>query len=159
MFLFLCSFSIAFWGCLDLFYFHLRFIKNFQIIREKFPFFSQFFTMHLNCGVVAIVRNPGGRHTQVPHAVALFTFLSLCPRLLPWARSVRTRYSFTLPLGYCRGLALCVFVILLRFPLGCCRGLAWICSLSARVCSVLAQHHIECHHEAEAHHKCYGGAV
>lgn len=64
MFLFLCSFSIAFWGCLDLFYFHLRFIKNFQIIWEEFPFFSQFFTMHLNCGVVAIVRNPGGRHTQ-----------------------------------------------------------------------------------------------
>ena len=25
--------------------------------------------------------------------------------------------------------------------------------------SGLAQHHIECHHEAEAHHKCYGGAV
>ena len=25
--------------------------------------------------------------------------------------------------------------------------------------SVLAQHHIECHHKAEAHHKCYGGAV
>jgi hypothetical protein len=72
MFLFLCSFSIAFWECLDLFYFYLRFIKNFQIIQEKFPFFSQFFTIHLNCGVVA-----------------LFTFLSLCPRLLPWARSVR----------------------------------------------------------------------
>ena len=32
-------------------------------------------------------------------------------------------------------------------------------SLCARVCSGLAQHHIECHHEAEAHHKCYGGAV
>lgn len=132
MFLFLCSFSIAFWGCLVLFYFYLRFIKNFQIIREEFPFFSQFFTIHLTCGVVAIIRNTGGRHTQarVPHAVALFTFLSLCPRLLPWARSVRARYSFTLSLGCCRGLALC-----------------------------LAQHHIECHHEAEAHHKCYGGAV
>lgn len=115
MFLFLCSFSIAFWGCLVLFYFYLRFIKNFQIIREKFPFFSQFFTIHLNCGVVAIVRNPGGRHTQVPHAVALFTFLSLCPRLLPWARSVRARYSFTLSLGCCRGLALCVLVICVCF--------------------------------------------
>ena len=115
MFLFLCSFSIAFWGCLVLFYFYLRFIKNFQIIREEFPFFSQFFTMHLNCGVVAIVRNPGGRHTQVPHAVALFTFLSLCPRLLPWARSVRARYSFTLSLGCCRGLALCVLVICVCF--------------------------------------------
>ena len=115
MFLFLCSFSIAFWGCLDLFYFHLRFIKNFQIIWEEFPFFSQFFTMHLTYGVVAIVRNPGGRHTQVPHAVALFTFLSLCQRLLPWARSVRARYSFTLSLGCCRGLALCVLVICVCF--------------------------------------------
>lgn len=115
MFLFLCSFSIAFWGCLVLFYFYLRFIKNFQIIREKFPFFSQFFTIHLNCGVVAIVRNPGGRHSQVPHAVALFTFLSLCPRLLPWARSVRARYSFTLSLGCCRGLALCVLIICVCF--------------------------------------------
>ena len=47
----MCSFSIAFWGCLDLFYFYLRFIKNFQIIREEFPFFSQFFTIHLNCGL------------------------------------------------------------------------------------------------------------
>lgn len=115
MFLFLCSFSIVFWGCLDLFYFYLRFIKNFQIIREEFPFFSQFFTIHLTCGVVAIVRNPGGRHSQVPHAVALFTFLSLCPRLLPWARSVRARYSFTLSLGCCRGLALCVLVICVCF--------------------------------------------
>lgn len=107
MFLFLCSFSIAFWGRLDLFYFYLRFIKNFQIIWEEFPFFSQFFTIHLTCGVVAMGRNPGGRHTQarvglcvpaarVPHAVALFTFLSLCPRLLPWARSVRASHSFTL---------------------------------------------------------------
>ena len=33
---------------------------------------------------------------RVPHSVALFTFLSLCPRLLPWARSVRACYSFTL---------------------------------------------------------------
>ena len=64
MFLFLCSFSIAFWGCLVLFYFYLRFIKNFQIIREEFPFFSQFFTIHLTCGVVAIVRNPGGGARQ-----------------------------------------------------------------------------------------------
>lgn len=116
MFLFLCSFSIVFWGCLDLFYFYLRFIKNFQIIREEFPFFSQFFTIHLTCcGGLAIVRNPGGRHSQVPHAVALFTFLSLCPRLLPWARSVRARYSFTLSLGCCRGLALCVLIICVCF--------------------------------------------
>ena len=41
MFLFLCSFYIAFWGCLDLFY--LRFIKNFQIIWEEFPFFFTVF--------------------------------------------------------------------------------------------------------------------
>ena len=41
MFLFLCSFCIAFWGCLDLFY--LRFIKNFQIIWEEFPFFFTVF--------------------------------------------------------------------------------------------------------------------
>lgn len=141
MFLFLCSFSIAFWGRLDLFYFYLRFIKNFQIIWEEFPFFSQFFTIHLTCGVVAIVRNPSGRHTQarVPHAVALFTFLSLCPRLLPWARSV------------------CACYLCMLCPVSA--GLAWICSLFTRVCSGLAQHHIECHHEAEAHHKCYGGAV
>lgn len=135
MFLFLCSFSIAFCGCLDLFYFHLRFIKNFQIIWEEFPFFSQFFTMHLNCGVLA-----------------LFTFLSLCPRLLPWARSVRACYSFTLPLGCCRGLALCVLVICVCFA----RSPPGLLGFAR---SGLAQHHIECHHEAEAHHKCYGGAV
>lgn len=129
MFLFLCSFSIAFWGCLVLFYFYLRFIKNFQIIREEFPFFSQFFTIHLTCGVVAIVRNPGGRHTQVPHAVALFTFLSLCPRLLPWARSVRARYSFTLSLGCCRGLALCVLVICVCFSRSPPGSLGFSCSL------------------------------
>ena len=79
--------------------------------------------------------------------------------------------------GYCRGLALCVPVIFFTLcprPLPRARsvhvcylcmlcpvsaGLAWICSLFARFCSGLAQHHIECHHEAEAHHKCYGGAV
>ena len=64
---------------------------------------------------------------------------TLSPRLLPWARSVRADY-------------LCMLC-----PVSA--GLAWFCSLSARVCSGLAQHHIECHHEAEAHHKCYGGAV
>lgn len=106
MFLFLCSFSIAFWGCLVLFYFCLRFIKNFQIIREEFPFFSQFFTIHLTCGVVA-----------------LFTFLSLCVLVI----------LLRFPLGCCRGLALCVFVILLRFPLGCCRGLA-LCMFVICVC-------------------------
>ena len=45
------SFYIAFWGCLDFFYFYLRFIKIFQMNWEDFPFFSQFFTMHLNCGL------------------------------------------------------------------------------------------------------------
>ncbi len=141
MFLFLCSFSIAFWGCLVLFYFYLRFIKNFQIIREEFPFFSQFFTMHLNCGVLA-----------------LFTFLSLCPRLLPWARSVHVCYSFTLSprlLPWARSVRADYLCMLCPVS----AGLAWICSPFARVCSGLAQHHIECHHEAEAHHKCYGGAV
>ena len=64
---------------------------------------------------------------------------TLSPRLLPWARSVRADY-------------LCMLC-----PVSA--GLAWICSPFARVCSGLAQHHIECHHEAEAHHKCYGGAV
>ena len=41
MFLFLCSFYIAFWRCLDLFY--LGFIKNFQIIWEEFSFFFTVF--------------------------------------------------------------------------------------------------------------------
>ena len=41
MLLFLCSFYIAFWGYLDLFY--LRFIKNFQIIWEEFSFFFTVF--------------------------------------------------------------------------------------------------------------------
>lgn len=149
MFLFLCSFSIAFWGCLDLFYFHLRFIKNFQIIWEEFPFFSQFFTIHLTCGVVAIVRNPGGRHTQarVPHSVALFTFLSLCPRLLPSARSIHVCYSFTLSpqlLPLARSVHVCYSFTLSPRLLPWARsvragylcmlcpvsaGLAWFCSL------------------------------
>lgn len=136
----------------------MRFIKNFQIIREEFPFFSQFFTMHLNCGVVAIVRSLCVPAARVPHAVALFTFLSLCPRLLPWARSVRAGYSFTLfprLLPWARSVRACYLYMLCPVS----AGLAWFCSLSARVCSGLAQHHIECHHEAEAHHKCYGGAV
>ena len=37
------------------------------------------------------------------------------------------------PLGCCRGLALCMLVILLRFPLGCCLGLA-LCVLVICVC-------------------------
>lgn len=143
----------------------MRFIKNFQIIREEFPFFSQFFTIHLTCRVVAIVRNPGGRHSQalvgyatlpslcvpaarVPHAVALFTFLSLCVLVI----------LLRFPIGCCRGLALCVFVICVCFARSP-PGSLWICSLFARFCSGLAQHHIECHHKAETHHKCYGGAV
>ncbi len=36
-------------------------------------------------------------------------------------------------LGCCRGLALCVFAILLIFPLGCCRGIA-LCVLIICVC-------------------------
>ena len=59
MFLFLCNFSIAFWGCLDLFYFHLRFIKNFQIIWEEFPLFSQFFTICLYLRGIGYSTEPG----------------------------------------------------------------------------------------------------
>ena len=83
-----------------------------------------------------------------PHAVALFTFLSLCVLVI----------LLRFPIGCCRGLALCVFVICVCFARSP-PGSLWICSLFARFCSGLAQHHIECHHEAEAHHKCYGGAV
>ena len=74
--------------------------------------------------------------------------------------------------GYCRGLALCMFVICVCFarslPGSLCACLLFfysfpsavaVGSLSARVCSGLSQHHIECHHETEAHHKCYGSAV
>lgn len=118
MFLFLCSFSIAFWGRLDLFYFYLRFIKNFQIIWEEFPFFSQFFTIHLTCGVVAMGRNPGGRHTQArvglpPGFLTLWLYLPFC------------RFAH----GYCRGLALCMFVILLRFPSAAAAGSLCACLL------------------------------
>ena len=86
--------------------------------------------------------------------------------------------------GYCRGLALGMVVICVCFaqspPGSLCTCLLFVYALpglrrvrSVRVCysftlsprllpwarSGLAQHHIECHHEAEAHHKCYGGAV
>ena len=167
MFLFLCSFYIAFWGCLDLFY--LRFIKNFQIIWEEFSFFFTVFHNAfdlLGCGYST---EPGRQaHTgsgglryaaKILYEIMLAGFLCLtkpafmrrpwritpCPAVLGWAflcfvgiistvsrrvRSGRVCYSFTLS------------------P----RLLPW-----AR--SGLAQHHIECHHEAEAHHKCYGGAV
>ena len=63
--------------------------------------------------------------------------------------------------GLCRGLALCGLGICVCFARSL-PGLAWICSicsLSARGCSGLAQHHIKCHHEAEAHHKCYSCAI
>ena len=142
MFLFLCSFSIAFWGCLVLFYFCLRFIKNFQIIREEFPFFSQFFTIHLNCcGGLAIVRNPGGRHSQArvglpPGFLTLWLYLPFCRFAHGYCRGLALCVFAILlrfPLGCCRGLALCMFVILLRFPLGCCRGLA-LCVLIICVC-------------------------
>ena len=151
MFLFLCSFSIAFWGCLVLFYFCLRFIKNFQIIREEFPFFSQFFTIHLNCcGGLAIVRNPGRpwRITPCP-AVLGWAFLCFVGIISTVSRQLRyspSRACVCLPPGF---LTLWLYLPSCRFAHGYCRGLA-LC---------LAQHHIECHHEAEAHHKCYGGAV
>ena len=177
MFLFLCSFYIAFWGCLDLFY--LRFIKNFQIIWEEFSFFFTVFHNAfdlLGCGYST---EPGRQaHTgsgglryaaKILYEIMLAGFLCLtkpafmrrpwritpCPAVLGWAFlcfvgiistvSRQLRYSpsracvclppgfLTLWLylpscrfahGYCRGLALGVFVILLRFLLGCCRGLA-----------------------------------
>ena len=148
MFLFLCSFYIAFWGCLDLFY--LRFIKNFQIIREEFSFFFTVFHNAfdlLGCGYStepgrqALTGSGSSRCGSIYLLVALPTAIAvgslwaclLFVYALPGlrrVRSVRVCYSFTLS------------------P----RLLPW-----AR--SGLAQHHIECHHEAEAHHKCYGGAV
>ena len=112
----MCSFSIAFWGCLDLFYFHLRFIKNFQIIWEEFPFFSQFFTIHLNCCVCL-----------PPGFLTLWLYLPSCRFAHGYCRGLALcMFAILLlfPLGCCRGLALCMLVILLRFPLGCCRGLA-----------------------------------
>ena len=189
----MCSFSIAFWGCLVLFYFYLRFIKNFQIIREEFPFFSQFFTIHLNCcGGIGYSTEPGRQaHTgsgglryaaKILYEIMLAGFLCLtkpafmrrpwritpCPAVLGWAFlcfvgiistvSRQLRYSpsracvclppgfLTLWLylpscrfahGYCRGLALCVLVILLRFSLGCCRGLA-LCVFVICVCFALS---------------------
>jgi len=84
-----------------------------------------------------------------------------CPAVLGWAFlcfvgiistvSRQLRYSpsracVCLPPGF---LTLWLYLPSCRFAHGYCRGLA-LC---------LAQHHIECHHEAEAHHKCYGGAV
>ena len=55
----MCSFSIVFLGCLDLFYLYLRFIKNFQMNWEDFPFFSQFFTMHSTCRGCGYNTEPG----------------------------------------------------------------------------------------------------
>lgn len=134
MFLFLCSFSIVFWGCLDLFYFYLRFIKNFQIIREEFPFFSQFFTIHLNCcGGLDIVRNPGGRHTQALVGYAIRPPEPVCACRPCSSRCGSIYLLVALPTAIAVGKALCMFVILLRFPLGCCRGLA-LCVLIICVC-------------------------
>ena len=72
--------------------------------------------------------------------------------------------------GCCRG-SLCVSLVFVYALHGLCRELA-LCGLGICVCfarslpgslgfarSVLAQHYIECHHKAESHHKCYGGAV
>ena len=89
------------------------------------------------CVLVILLRFPSA--VAVGSLCACSLFFYAFPRLLPWARSVRAGY-------------LCML-----FPVSA--GLAWICSLFVRVCSGLAQHHIECHHEAEAHHKCYGGAI
>ena len=157
----------------------MRFIKNFQIIWEEFPFFFTVFHNAfdlLGCGYST---EPGRQaHTgsgglryaaKILYEIMLAGFLCLtkpafmrrpwritpCPAVLGWAFlcfvgiistvSRQLRYSpsracvclppgfLTLWLylpscrfahGYCRGLALGVFVILLRFLLGCCRGLA-----------------------------------
>ena len=157
----------------------MRFIKNFQIIWEEFPFFFTVFHNAfdlLGCGYST---EPGRQaHTgsgglryaaNILYEIMLAGFLCLtkpafmrrpwritpCPAVLGWAFlcfvgiistvSRQLRYSpsracvclppgfLTLWLylpscrfahGYCRGLALGVFVILLRFLLGCCRGLA-----------------------------------
>ena len=107
MFLFLCSFYIAFWGYLDLFY--LRFIKNFQIIWEEFPFFFTVFHNAfdlLGCGYST---EPGRQaHTgsgglryaaKILYEIMLAGFLCLtkpafmrrpwritpCPAVLGWA--------------------------------------------------------------------------
>ena len=177
MLLFLCSFYIAFWGCLDLFY--LRFIKNFQIIWEEFPFFFTVFHNAFDLRGIRYSTEPGRQAltgsgwlryaAKILYEIMLAGFLCLtkpafmrrpwritpCPAVLGWAFlcfvgiistvSRQLRYSpsracvclppgfLTLWLylpscrfahGYCRGLALGVFVILLRFLLGCCRGLA-----------------------------------
>ena len=107
MLLFLCSFYIAFWGCLDLFY--LRFIKNFQIIWEEFSFFFTVFHNAfdlLGCGYST---EPGRQaHTgsgglryaaKILYEIMLAGFLCLtkpafmrrpwritpCPAVLGWA--------------------------------------------------------------------------
>ena len=157
----------------------MRFIKNFQIIWEEFPFF---FTVFHNAfdlrgirystepGRQALTGSGGLRYAaKILYEIMLAGFLCLtkpafmrrpwritpCPAVLGWAFlcfvgiistvSRQLRYSpsracvclppgfLTLWLylpscrfahGYCRGLALGMFVILLRFLLGCCRGLA-----------------------------------
>lgn len=77
-FLFLCSFSIAFWGCLDLFYFHLRFIKNFQIIWEEFPLFSQFFTICLYLRGIGYSTEPGRQaHTGSSLCGSIYLLVAL----------------------------------------------------------------------------------
>ena len=107
MLLFLCSFYIAFWGCLDLFY--LRFIKNFQIIWEEFSFF---FTVFHNAfdlrgiryntepGRQALTGSGGLRYAaKILYEIMLAGFLCLtkpafmrrpwritpCPAVLGWA--------------------------------------------------------------------------
>ena len=157
----------------------MRFIKNFQIIWEEFPFFFTVFHNAFDLRGIRYSTEPGRQaHTgsgglryaaKILYEIMLAGFLCLtkpafmrrpwritpCPAVLGWAFlcfvgiistvSRQLRYSpsracvclppgfLTLWLylpscrfahGYCRGLALGVFVILLRFLLGCCRGLA-----------------------------------
>ena len=189
----MCSFSIAFWGCLVLFYFYLRFIKNFQIIWEEFPFFTVFHNAFdlRGCGYST---EPGRQaHTgsgglryaaKILYEIMLAGFLCLtkpafmrrpwritpCPAFLGWAFlcfvgiistvSRQLRYS---PSRACVRLPPVFLTLWLYLP--SCRfarsppgSLGFARSLRG-FARGLAQHHIECHHEAEAHHKCYGGAV
>ena len=158
MLLFLCSFYIAFWGCLDLFY--LRFIKNFQIIREEFSFFFTVFHNAfdlLGCGYStepgrqALTGSGWLRYAaKILYEIMLAGFLCLtkpafmrrpwritpCPAVLGWAFlcfvgiistvSRQLRYSpsracVCLPPGF---LTLWLYLPSCRFAHGYCRGLA-----------------------------------
>ena len=117
----------------------------------------------------AFMRRPW-RITPCPavHGWAFLCFVGIISTVSRHLRYSPSRACVCLPPWF---LTLWLYLPSCRFAHGCCRGLAWcmfvICVCFARsppgslsfARSGLAQHHIECHHEAEAHHKCYGGAV